>query len=452
MKKLSRVRCGMKKLALISPKSSFFSDNRMVSSCFSNTFSANANNMIMSRYAYWTGGNSGLLVLAALTPSDFEIYYIDENYETINFQQKYDLVGISAMTQQATRAYGIADEFRERGVKVVIGGIHATVLPEEAKEHADAVVIGEAENIWHKLLQDLIVGEIKPFYKSAVPVDLSKSPIPRYDLLRKYDYKMVWVQTSRGCPRDCEFCCASNIYGKQYRHKTVDQVLNEIGIIRNLWNDHIINFTDDNMFVNKEYSYELLKRLGGAGIRWTAQADVSVADDSRFIELICKSGCKLLFIGFETLNKKGKIDMHGWKQNRIESYPEVIRKIQSRGVGVLGAFIIGLDDDDNSIFDQLSEFIISNRLYASQISVLTPLPGTKLRERLLGERRILSDDWGKYTFLDVNYLPKLMSTAELQGGLLKIYDNVYSKAVRVTVMKHFMSIYAKLQDRERQFN
>ncbi len=434
------------KLALITPKGVFFCNDTLLSNFFKNFLSTADSVLMPTKYAYRFGGNQGLLVVAALTPADFNINFIDENHDHIDFDAHYDLVAISAMTQQATRAYEIADEFRRRGIKVVIGGIHATVLPEEAKEHADSVVIGEAENTWPEFINDFIHGDIRPFYKSASPVDLSKSPLPKYELLKKYDYKMIWVQTTRGCPRDCEFCCASNVYGRNYRRKTIGQVLYEINYIRSLWDEPVINFTDDNMFIDKAYSYELARKLGQMGLRWTAQTDISVADDNLFLELLQKNGCILLFIGFETLSKENRIDKHGWKQSKIEAYSAVIKKIQNLGIGILGSFIIGLDEDDDSTFEKLSDFIIGNRLYAAQITVLTPLPGTRLRTRLLKENRILTSDWKRYTFLDVNFTPQRMKPEEIQRGICDIYKQIYSKEARIAVIKHFKEIRSKLHE------
>lgn len=435
------------KLALITPKGVFFSKNSAVSHFFKNNLDTDKHSPIAPQYAYWSGGCLGLLIVASLTPSEFEIDFIDENHEDIDFQKDYSLVGLSAMTQQSTRAYEIGDAFRRRGVKVVIGGIHATVMPNEAKEHADSVVIGEAENTWPDLISDFLNNKMKPYYKSTLSVDLTKSPVPRYELLKKYDYKMIWVQTTRGCPRDCEFCAASNVHGKTYRRKTVPQVLNEINYVRALWNEPLINFADDNMFVDSAYSYDLVRHLQQMGLRWTAQTDVSVTEKSGFLELLQKSNCKFLFIGFETLSKRGQIDKHGWKQARIEKYPEIIKKIQAHGIAVLGAFIIGLDDDDATVVDDISSFIFNNRLYAAQISVLTPLPGTRLREKLQREERILSSDWSKYTFVDVNFIPKRMKPEELQSCIIEIYKRVYSRGARLAVVQHFKEIYAKLHER-----
>jgi radical SAM superfamily enzyme YgiQ (UPF0313 family) len=440
------------KLALITPRGVFFSNDTEMVSFFRTIVKVAKDNFLIPQRGYWSGGSLGLLIVAALTPPDFKIDFIDENYEEINFEEKYDLVGVTAMTQQATRAYEIADEFRKRGVKVVIGGIHATVMAEEAKEHADVVVVGEAENVWQTFIDDFRKGEMKPYYKSTIPADLTRSPLPRYDLLKKYDYKMIWVQTTRGCPHDCDFCSASNVYGRVIRHKSIGQVLGEINYIRGLWDEPVLNFADDNMFADKKYSYELVKRLGQTELRWGAQSDVSVARDDVFLELLRRSNCMQLFIGFETLSKKNKVDKHGWKQAKIDDYPKAIKKIQATGIGILGSFILGLDGDDVSVFDDLSNFIVDNFLYAAQVMVLTPLPGTRLRERLSKENRLLSSDWKRYTFFDVNFIPRRMTPEELQNGVLEIYKRIYSRDVKMTVVRHFKEIYANLHRREARFS
>ncbi len=433
------------KLALITPKGVLFGSDPEVAGFFKEILSKTAHDPFIPKYSSWSGPSLGLLIVAALTPPDFEIVYLDENYEQIDFSVRYDLVALSAMTQQATRAYEIADEFRRRNVKVVIGGIHATVMENEAGEHADAVVIGEAEDTWPDLINDLVQGTLQRIYRSTVPADLTRSPKPRYDLLKKYDYKMIWVQTTRGCPRDCEFCSASKVYGKVFRHKRIDQVLDEVRVVQGLWNRPFINFADDNMFLDRSYGGELVRALGTLGVQWTAQSDLAIGEDDVLLDQLRESGCKVLFIGFETLSKGNRLDSHGWKMKKIETYPAVISKIQSRGIGILGAFIVGLDDDDRSVFDSLYVFIRENLLYAAQVTVLTPLPGTRLRQRLQEAGRIISSDWKRYTFVDVNFTPKKMSVEELQAGILDLYQRIYSKEARSAVLKHFKQIYRTLR-------
>ena len=395
---------------------------------------------------YWSGLGSGLLVIAALTPDEIEIELIDEDIEDIDFQRNYDLVGITAVTQQATRAYEIARSFRERNVKVVLGGIHTTVMPDEAKLHADSIVVGEAENLWPILLDDFNHNRLNPVYTSRQQVDLKNSPLPRYDLLKDKPEKIVWVQGSRGCPHDCAFCCASKVYGVKYRHKTVSQVIAEIKEVRRIKKHALIGFADDNLLCDKHYSRELLEKVAELGIRWIGQTDISAARDPGLLRLVKRSGCVALLIGFESIvpdNLKG-LDSTDWKLKRLKNYAEYINAIQSSGIGIIGLFITGLDHDDSSIFDRLADFIIDNHLLGAQITALTPFPQTRVREDLLREGRVLDTPWDNYTFYDVNIKPKNMTSEELEKGILHTFKRIYSSRVALGKQKYFKNIAAKV--------
>ncbi|MCX5687452.1 MAG: radical SAM protein, partial [Candidatus Omnitrophica bacterium] len=305
------------------------------------------------------------------------------------------------------------------------------------------VVIGEVEDIWQEVLEDFSNGNLKKFYRNKHPVDLTKSPLPRYDLVKKEHYKVIWIQTTRGCPIDCEFCSASKVFGLKLRHKKIDQVIKEIKLIKSLWEVPRISFADDNIVIDKKYAIELVKELKSLNIRWFIQADISIGDDDVFLKLLKESGCAIVFVGFESISKDSlkHTDRVGFKYNRVGKYQEYIKKIQSYGIGIMGAFIVGLDSDDASIFYRTANFIVDNRLYAAQITVLTPLPGTRLRERLEKESRLLSHPWDNYTFLDVNFIPKNMTPGVLQQGLYDIYRKVYSQESAVKRAQHFKQIY-----------
>lgn len=397
----------------------------------------------------WSGFGIGLLNVAGLTPDCFEIEVVDENFDRVDFNKTPDLVGITAMTQQILGAYRLADRFRENGVKVVLGGIHATVLPKEAKEHADAVVIGEAEEIWPKLIKDFLANDLQPFYQSDAVPDLTRPLLPRYDLLKQENYKTIWVQTTRGCPHNCEFCAASTVYGRQYRTKALGAILQEIDLIKDIWNSPQISFADDNMFVKRAFSRDLLRQVKRRRINWLAQTDISVAEDETFLAFLQECGCMALFIGFESLlgDSLASIDSDRWKLKFLERYPEAIERIQSRGIGVIGAFILGFDTDDHTVFERTKAFILENRLYGAQVSVLTPLPGTRLRERLAAEGRIVSNDWSRYTLWDVNYEPANLCQEELQEGLLEISKAIYSQEVRLETALHFKQIYSAIHEK-----
>ncbi len=427
-------------IALISPKSNFLGHNKELQRFWLKS------DYISTYRKEWSGCTSALALVAALTPVKHKIDIYDENIESINFSHKYDLVGISCMTQQATRAYQIANEFRNMGIKAVLGGIHPSTMPEEAIKYADSVVVGEAEYVWKEILNDFEKNQLKSIYKSNKPVKLSDSPVPRYDLLYGKDYFVHWVQTSRGCPHDCIFCAASKIYGYNYRNKPVEHVLKEIRKIKEIYPHARISFADDNMFVNRKYSKELVKKIRHLNIRYMAQTDISVAKDDQLLELIKESGCTFLFIGFESLSidSMKEVDSHHWKAGHLNYYSDYIHKIQSQGIGVMGAFIVGFDNDNESTFDQVINFIKSNCLYNAQASILTPFPGTEIRNRLLSENRILPTSWENYTGCDVNFTHKKLSKKQLEDGLVHIYKSINTKSFYEKKMNYFKEVHKNL--------
>lgn len=357
------------------------------------------------------------------------------------------MVAITAMTQQAQRAYEIAERFRAGNSKVVLGGIHASVLPDEAKHYADSVIVGEAENSWKKLLNDFDSNRLSPVYISRHEADLKKSPIPRYELLEEKPYKIVWIQASRGCPHDCSFCCASRVYGSKCRQKSINQVIEEIKKVRRIKKHALIGFADDNFLFNKKYSQELLEKIVDLKIKWIGQSDISIAYNDNLLRLIKKSGCVILLIGFESItgdNLRG-LDSSNWKMKHSKNYAGSIRAIQNNGIGIIGTFIIGFDHDDNSTFDRTANFIIDNHLAGAQIAALTPFPKTRLREDLLKEGRVLDTSWENYTFYDVNVKHNKMSSRELEKGILDVFKKVYSPGVAVEKGKYFKNIFSEIR-------
>ena len=431
------------KIALVSPRGAFLGRNAEFSD-----FLKQSPEMEFYRQ-YWSGLGSGLLVIGALTKKDDAVKLIDENIEPIDFNRDYDLVAVTAMTQQAPRAYEIARRFREKGAKVVMGGIHATTLPDDVKPHVDSVVVGEAENLWPRLLDDFKHNRLSPVYASQREVNLKESPIPEYELLEGKPYKIVWVQATRGCPHDCSFCCASRIYGSKYRHKSIDQVNEEIKKIRRINKYAVIGFADDNLLCDQKYSRHLLEKIVDLKIRWIGQSDISMASDNDLLRLVKNSGCVAMIIGFESIsedNLRG-IDTSHWKLKHLKDYVPSIRKIQSNGIGIIGTFIVGFDNDDASVFDRLAEFIIDNRLAGAQIAALTPFPQTRIRETLLKEGRILDTPWDNYSLYDANVRLKKMSSRQLEEGILQTYKKVYSSGVALEKRKYFRHIFFELRRR-----
>jgi radical SAM superfamily enzyme YgiQ (UPF0313 family) len=428
------------RIALISPKVGFTTRIKELEELWFNSKEA-------SPYRnYWTGVSSGLLTVAALTPADIDVDFVDENMEGIDFSGDYDLVGISAMTQQSIRAYQIAEEFRKRKIKVIIGGIHATVLPEEVKLHADSVVIGEVELLWSIILEDFKSNKLKPFYKADSLFELNKAPVPRFDLLQKGRYPIIWMETSRGCPHDCEYCASTRIFGHKYRNKSREQVIRDIIFIKKHHGDVRIAFSDDNFLVNKCLSKELLPQITELNIRWHALCDISIGNDEELLDLLYKSGCTYLFIGLESVSRESlnSIEKSNWKSKQFANYANYIKSIQSSGIGVMGSFIVGLDHDFPNIFKSIADFIIDNNLYAASITILTPFPGTRLRVRMEKEGRLLIRDWSYYTGYNVNYVPNHISIEEIESELVSLYRAVYRKDVYERKMVFFKKIQKEL--------
>ena len=371
-----------------------------------------------------------LLAVAALTPKDIEVGIIDENIEELDFNRKADLVGITTMTASSPRAYEIADEFRRKGIPVVIGGIHATALPEEAAQHADAVVIGEAEGCWERLLEDFKRKGKKglaQFYRNSQLPDPSKIPIARRELLEGKGYLLSrFLQISRGCPFNCSFCSVSRFFGKKYRFRPVKNVIEEVkSIVGKSLKTRFLGFLDDNIVGSVSYAKELFKALIPYRVLWAGQSSLNIAHDDELLDLAARSGCKGLFIGFESVSEDSLGEANKL-QNKIGFYEKAVKKIHQFGISIEGAFIFGFDHDDKSIFQRTVKFIERVKLDAVQFTVLTPLPGTKLYEKLEEEGRITDKDWSNYDFTHVVFRPKLMTPEELRQGLTWAYQRIYS--------------------------
>jgi len=388
-----------------------------------------------------------LLIIAGLTPEDIEVEYVeipDINQHDVN--PDFDLVAISTYSAQIFEAYELADRYRAKGIRVVIGGPHVTMLPDESKPHVDAVVIGDAEPVWGELINDFKEGKLKPHYRAVKAYDLGQSPLPRYEFLDKSKHNRITVQTARGCPHDCEFCAASKILGP-YRKKPVELVVRDIEAIKEHWKNPFIEFADDNTFVDKEWSKKLLSALIPLHIRWFTETDISVAQDEELLHLLRPSGCRQLLIGFESVlrsNLKG-MERNDWKLKQYNSYLSAIEKIQSHGVSVNGCFILGLDSDDFSIFEKTRDFIEKSQLLEAQITVLTPFPGTRLHQRLQKEERLLKEIfWDRCTLFDVNFVPKNMTVEQLEDGLSWLGSQIYSEQAYNRRKEHYKEILKNL--------
>jgi radical SAM superfamily enzyme YgiQ (UPF0313 family) len=376
------------------------------------------------------GGNEippfSLMVLAALTPPEFDVTIVDENVEEIKFDCDFDIVGITLLTFSALHGYEIADKFREKGVKVVLGGIHATVLPEEAAQHADAVVIGEAEGIWSQVLADAKGGMLKKYYRSKAYCNMRGLPIPRRDLLAKKRYLTTnLIQTTRGCPNWCSFCSVHAIAGKAYRRRPIPEVISELETFSN----PVAVFVDDNIVGSHSYAKKLFQAMIPLKIKWWGQATLSITEDDELLELAAKSGCKILVIGFESLSKANIKAIGKEKTNKVSNYEEAVKKLHSNGICVQGSFIFGLDNDDINVFRKTVEFIQKNSIDLPSTCLLTPYPGTRLFKKLEAESRLLYKNWHLLNSEKVGkpvFQPKLMAPEELERGFQFVNEQIYS--------------------------
>jgi len=355
-----------------------------------------------------------LATVAALFPRDANIRLINDSIEGVDFNEKVDLVGITAITSTAPRAYEIADKFRKNGVPVILGGIHPTALPQEASLHADAVVIGEAEGVMHEVINDFKMGRLKKFYRSTERPNLANLPLPRKDLLvgSKYYRELDVIQTTRGCPFSCDFCSVSDFFGRTYRTRPIPEVIKEI---EQLGRRNIIFFVDDNIAGIPSYAKKLFKALIPLKIRWFGQGSIIIARDQELLRVAAKSGCLALFIGFESLSP-ANLKQVGKTVNRVQDYSTGIKKIHDSGIGIIGAFIFGFDYDDEGVFERTVRFIDRNQIELASFSILTPLSGTRLYKRMEEQGRIIERDWAKYTCGEVVFRPNLLSVDKLQEG------------------------------------
>ncbi len=367
--------------------------------------------------------------LTSLTPPQHEIRVFDENIEHIDYTWKADFAGITVRTMFAKRAYEISQNYRKRGVKTVLGGIHPSMCPEDALPHCDSVVIGEAEEIWHTVLQDAENGCLKRLYKADKPADLTAAPIPDRSSLSKERYLLDIVQTTKGCPFHCEFCAVHAFDGQTIRSKTIDKVIREIQSINSFHAAYktkkAIFFADDNIIADKAFAKELFLSLKPNNINWMCQASINISQEDELLELMRDSGCGAVFIGFESISQEN-LAMMQKGINRRYDYLEAIAKIQSYGILVHSSFIVGYDFDSQATFDELIGFIKEANLLMPLINILTPLPGTKLFKRLEAEGRILHKDWSKYDTQHVVFSPAKMSADDLLQGYRRVMRSIYS--------------------------
>lgn len=392
----------------------------------------------------------GLLTLAGLTPPSIDTKYLEvpDIAQVSGVPEEFDVVAISSYSAQINEAYALADRYRSLGTKVILGGLHVSAVPDEARAHADAIVVGEGETVWPQAMADLVEsgGRLHDLYDAGDGnFDLSRSPMPQFELLDPERYNRLTVQTQRGCPFRCEFCAASMRISPTYKLKPVERVVAEIRKIKSLWKRPFIEFADDNTFVNKAHGKQLMQALVREEVRWFTETDISVADDLELLEMMKDAGCAQVLIGLESpsfSSLDGLEQRANWKAKQVDRYMEAIQRIQDRGITVNGCFVLGLDADGLESFEDIWRFVRESGLYEVQITVQTPFPGTPLYERLKREGRLLREEaWDFCTLFDVNFHPAKMTVAELEAGLRGLAGRIYSEEFTAERRSHFLENY-----------
>ena len=408
------------KIAFIIPRNSSDSSGSFYDYNFYSTF------LLSQKYLSYL---LAIPTLAALTPDENEIRIFDENIEDIDFSWAPNLAGITVRTMFANRAYEIAEEFGRLGIKTILGGIHPSMCPDEALQHCDSVVIGEAEGVWLDVLRDAENGSLKKTYKKEGFADLKKTPIAVRTAISRDRYFSDVVQTTKGCPFSCEFCSVHAFDGQRIRSRSVEQVVQEINEINNSPSTYkkkkAIFFADDNIIANKGFARELFSALKECNINWMCQASINISQEEELLSLMRTSGCGAIFIGFESLSQKNLSSMNKGVNKKFE-FGAAIKKIQSHGILGHSSFMVSYDDDSQESFDELIQFIQENNLLVPLLNILTPFPGTKLFKRFEKEKRILHRDWDKYDTKHVVFSPSGMSADELFAGYRRILREVYS--------------------------
>jgi len=378
-----------------------------------------------------------LPLLAALTPPGHTVTIVEESVAPDDINQDVDLVGITVLTELALRAYEIGDAYRKKGAKVVMGGIHPSILPEEALQHADAVVVGEAEGIWPRLVEDAASGLMQRIYQAASATDLAGLPIPQRNLLPGSQSLSripmpIGVETSRGCPYDCEFCCIGQTLGQHYRVRPVQEVVAEIEAIDS---PHLF-FVDDALGLNRDSAKKLFTEMIPLGKRWLAQGTVSLAEDVELLGLMKRAGCMGLLVGFESVQKDTQDEVNKIRNLKV-GYDEAMRRFHNEGFGILGCFVFGFDFENKDVFDQTYEFIMRTQMDCVQLRILTPYPGTRLYKRLITENRLFSHDWWLqgYPPDTLLYQPHGMTAEELISGFARLNRQSYS--IRAMTQRFF---------------
>ena len=359
------------------------------------------------------------MLLAAITPEKHTFTHIDEEVEDIDFDlPNIDLVALTAMTIQADRAYAIAAEFKKRGVKVALGGIHASVLPDEAAMHVDTVFIGEGENTWLPMLEDLERGQLKSLYNAKDYPPVTELISPRVDVIKHERYSMFPIMATKGCPYSCDFCSIQYSSGNKIRMKPVEQVVEEIQAFEKYNTGPIkkrYQFVDDNLYINPKYTKKLFIALRQLGITWQGQGTLNTLKDDVTLRLMAESGCRSFSIGFESISEESLKEVNKTGTNHVEDYDEGIKKLIQHGIAPSGFFIFGFDSDDVTVFEKTVNYIKNSHIICPFFNILTPYPGTRVYDRV--KERITDHKWSHYTSIHSVYTPAKMTSEQLESGM-----------------------------------
>lgn len=367
-----------------------------------------------------------LLMLAAVTPPGIDVRLVDERLEEIGFDDPVDLVGITVATRAAFNAYRIADEYRRRGVKVVLGGVHPSALPAEATEHADAVVVGEGEAVWPQIVEDCRAGRLQPRYDGGHDIDQARLPRPRRDIIPdpwKYGVAKV-VFASRGCPNGCSFCACGVAVGRRYRTRPVEHVIAEMRSIPG----RVMVFADDSLGWDVDYTKALPRAMVPLGLRWFGELSLNAVEDEELLDLAAASGCAVLGLGFESLSPQALASVPKGGTNDPGRYPELIRRVHKRGIAVLGFLMLGFDEDDPGVFERQAAFIEATNLEMPSFNTLSPYPATPLLRKLAAEGRLLHRNWDNYDTIagEMPIRLKNLAPQQMRGGYVALTARVHT--------------------------
>ena len=395
----------------------------------------NADGTLHKTTRYWTSGLT-LPYLKALTPSEHEVRMVDELFYDVDLAFDGDVVGITAMGPQIRRAYDLADHFRSRGVRVVLGGTWVTLTAEASLAHADAVVAGEAEDVWTQVLADLAAGRSRGIYRADgwhslrdLPrIDYATLPLLKYDAFRSsWLYRMYFhwpVAFSRGCPHPCEYCAVQTYYRRGYRTRPVEEVVEDLRTIKSFGANRIL-LLDDNPIANPEAAKEFFRAMIPLRVKWASQCTINIARDPELLDLAARSGCMSLSIGLESINEDSLESVRkGFNQPR--RFTEDLAAIRGKGIQVIGLLMVGLDGDTVDTFSRSLQFLIDNKVSFLKLFTPCPYPGTKYYDDMVRADRILIDDWGRYDYGSPLVRPAQMTTEQMMDGFKYVYEGFYS--------------------------